>query len=362
MYRVPKITMTMLGATGCGKTTYLLGMYAVLSSGVNGYFLLADDPDADLDLAEAWEELCENGTLPEATSTEPVSHGFVFKHGMKTLLEIDCQDFRGGAGNERPRTRGPAAGATPTADAEDDVTLLRRRLDVSDTVVLALDGQHVARWIADGAPAGLDRAHDPMRIARLSMAISRVMEDRFTSGRPTPAIVVLVTKADQLDRLSGRSTRDALDVIMRNLFNLVPVLASEGATVMLCPVQIGRFDGPDATSVRPDQISPKNLHKPITFSLMHYLTEIIPRREADAAGLDRLLDEQNQELAAMRGKFLGGWFNRDRISRTESARDESRSALGAAQSEIAAARKWAEQTAEDLRSSPIYRSGKLQEG
>jgi hypothetical protein len=351
MYRIPKIVMTMLGATGCGKTTYLYGMYATLSPGVNGYFLHTTDPDADVDLTEPWVELCETGALPKPNDPKPKSYQFAFKHEMKTLLEIDCQDFRGGAGTERSK-----------AD-DDDVMLLRKRLAVSDSIILTLAGEHVARWIADGAPAGLNRARDPMKIARFSRAISEVMETRFRGGQPAPGVVVLITKADRLGPLTGKSTPEALDVVLRNLFNLVPVLASEGVTVLLCPVQIGAFGESEAEQVRPDQVNPKNLHKPVNFALMHYLTEIIPRRHGHLAGIDRQIDEESRQVAAMRGAFLGSWLFGERIRKTEESMEERRSARGEVQDEIAQARSWAEQMAEELRSSPIYRSGKLlQEG
>ncbi|MFF3320731.1 hypothetical protein [Streptomyces sp. NPDC002889] len=351
MYEIPRITMTMLGATGSGKTTYLHGMYDTLSTGVNGYFLYATDPDKDLDLAEAWEELCEAGTLPDATATEPVDYEFVFRHGMTTLLEIDCQDFRGGAGTER----------LGKPESPEDIAKLRARLDISDTIILALDGQHVARWVADNTPAGLSRAHDPMKIARFSKAISTVCVKRLEAEEPTPAIVVLLTKADLLGKLSGKPIKEALEAVKRNLFKLVQVLGSEGVTVMLCPVQIGAFDGANLSTVDPGQVNPKNLHKPITFALMHYLTEIIPRRQELISSMDRGLDAQSSELAGLRGGFMDGIFHRGRISAVESSMATDRSARGELAAQVAEARKRAEQMADDLRTSPIYRSGKLQE-
>ncbi len=352
MYQAPRITMTMLGASGCGKTTYLHGMYAVLSSGLNGYFLYATDPDKDLDLADAWDELCVAGTLPDATDVEPLDYEFAFKHGMTTLLEIDFQDYRGGAGTERMRATGASA----------DVAALKERLAISDTIILTLDGQHVAEWINDAADGTRNRSGDPMHIARFSRAISTVVETHVQEGNQTPAIIVLITKTDLLAQITGRPTRDALDVVRRNLFDLVPVLAHQ-VTVLLCPVQIGSFglDREDALKVRPDQVNPKNLHKPISFALMHYLTERLPRQQQALSGLDHRLDSQRQEVESLRNGFLGPWIKRGRINALESSIDTDRERRGETAGEISGARVWAEQMAEDLRTSPIYRDGKLQE-
>ncbi|MFD0635025.1 hypothetical protein ACFQ9X_29295 [Catenulispora yoronensis] len=61
---VPQAKVTMLGTKGSGKTTYLLGMYAVLSAGVQGHTLVTTDLDDDEDMADAWYELCDNGRVP----------------------------------------------------------------------------------------------------------------------------------------------------------------------------------------------------------------------------------------------------------------------------------------------------------
>src|SRR5216683_6066403 len=132
---IPKITLTMLGASGSGKTLFLHGMYATLSAGIAGFFMYTRDPDDDLDMMDVWRMLCKKGELPPATPVdEPNRYDFVFKRGFESLLGFDCVDFRGGV------TDGKAGSAA-------DVDEIRKRLLETDSIYLVLDGGHVAEWI-----------------------------------------------------------------------------------------------------------------------------------------------------------------------------------------------------------------------
>lgn len=349
---VPRITLTMLGATGSGKTTYLHGMYATLSSGVNGYFMYASDPDVDLDLAEAWGELCTEGTLPLPTAEVPTSWDFRFLHGVLPLLEIDCMDFRGGASTQRGNRE----------DSPEDIALLRARIAVSDAVFLVLDGQHVAQWIADGAHGNRNRATDPMKIAGLSRAISGVVGERLEAGEPAPSLVILVTKADLISQGTGMTVREALAVAGKNLANLVPVVASEGVSAMLCPVQLGKFPGAALSTVDPGAVNPKNLHQPIIFALLHYLTEGIVRHEDQIRQISGQMDEQSQELARLSAGAFGGFFKRGMIQAGGQRLHDWQNQLARTRDEVSESRRRVDLLAEQLRGMAKYRSGKLLEG
>ncbi|KJY20869.1 MULTISPECIES: hypothetical protein [Streptomyces] len=348
-----RITMTMLGATGSGKTTYLHGMYATLSMGLRGYFMYATDPDTDLDLAEAWEALCADGRLPAPNNEDPIDYEFVLRHGVTSLVDFDCQDFRGGAATQRGGDGAPA-----------DIAALTERLERSDSIFLVLDGQHVGRWVADDTPAHLNPAADPMKIARFSRAISNVCDRRRQRGEPSPSIVVLVTKADLLGEISGLPTHEALEKTARNLSKLVKVIDSEGVTAMLCPVQLGSFGEASPATVDPTLVDPQNLHHPMIFALLHYLDEGIVRHgEEHVRAVGRQLDEQAQELAGLRsGGMIRNYFKRNEISRKDAEIAAGRELHGEAQARVAAARVRAEQLVEELRNMPVYRSGKLQIG
>lgn len=313
---VPRITMTMLGAEGSGKTTFLHGMYARLSAGMHGYFLYTLDPDQDLDLTDAWQELNDKGRLPENTSTDPFTYEFRLAQGLETLLDLSCTDFRGGALTER---------GSRAASAE-DITRLREQVKTSDSLHLVLDGEKLGGWVAAGCPKNVNRATDGMQVARLSRYIRAGFDARRGEGKPPPSVVLLVTKMDLLPRATGMSKAQALCTAVDALENLLPLLYEEGITALVCPVQIGDFGSALAENRRIDQskIHPQNLHKPIVFSLWHFLTETLTADRRRLAELEENVTSRDSELAELRRRLMNRVLNGEKISSLDAAVTEDR--------------------------------------
>ncbi|MFD5084715.1 hypothetical protein ACFVYP_32680 [Kitasatospora sp. NPDC058201] len=347
---VPSISVTMIGAAGSGKTAYLHGMYNRLSSGLKGYYLYTTDPDRDLDLAEHWARLRRTGEMPKPTPDDvPVTYEFVFRRGMRDLMQVDFVDFRGDS-LAAPRGSAP------------DVSRLAERLEATDTIILALASEHVAEWVKAGAPGSLERAGDLMEIPRCSIAISRVFSNRFRARQPPPGVVVLLTKVDLLAARTGMSAAEALQVVARNLGNLVPALAgeeAEGVTVALCPIQLGAFGEGDRTIVDATRISPKNLHLPIVFSLRHYLSEGIARNEHEMARLSAGLDSSRGELAALSQGLFGGIFRGDRKSSARQQIERLVADSRATSADLQRAQDRCAELDQELRGIAIYRDGRL---
>ena len=104
MKKLEDIKITMLGTTGAGKTSYLLGMYAVMQTGVQGFTLSAKDIDMDLDLTERWEQLIslegeDRWPAPNAAATE--HYAFDFSYGFRPLIGFEWLDYRGLALSDR---------------------------------------------------------------------------------------------------------------------------------------------------------------------------------------------------------------------------------------------------------------------
>jgi hypothetical protein len=183
---VPTTQVTMLGGTGSGKTTYLVGMYAELSAGIDNYYL-GSDQDTDVDLTNAWSALIEDGILPVATG-ESRPFEFMFRYGADPLLALTWLDYRGGA--MRDRTDAPG-----TAE-------LLTRLGESDSLYLTLDGGLLAA-VLDGESMAERRLRD--LVGRYSTILSRVVDERRAKQLYSPSIVVLVTKGDLARTPTGES-------------------------------------------------------------------------------------------------------------------------------------------------------------
>lgn len=346
--RIPEIKLTMLGAPGSGKTTLMHGMYAMLASGVHGYHLFTQDPDDHIDLMQAWRNLYDVGELPDATSTEPKQYEMAFNHGLEPLLHLDFVDFRGGAGIESGRR----------ADAPMDITMLKSRLEESSSIYLVLDGHHVGDWIRRGCPAVTQTA-GPMEMGIFTRNIVALLQRCRGEGRPRPSLVVIITKCDVLEEVSGRPHRDAMRVLKEreHMEKLVPFAFYDGVTAMICPVQLGRFGANAGQTVDHTKVSPIYVHKPLVFSLTHYLTEQIA---IDKGRLSELRDGHaaaQRELDELRRGFGAGFFRGGRISTKSDEIDFTEERMDSLQKELGTARERAEQLMGELDGLPIFRDG-----
>ncbi|WP_328708426.1 hypothetical protein OHB01_15095 [Microbispora hainanensis] len=346
---VSKITVTMLGPSHSGKTTFMYGMYATLSAGIEGYFLNAKDPDKDLDLMDNWDLLCDEGQLPPPTADVPISYEFVFKHGVRSLVDIDWMDFRGGATVER-------AGAPESLS---DVVKLRERLKESDSIYLVLDGRYVGEWIKDGAPATVTRG--PMKVSHLSNHISRTVEERINAGLPAPSLVVLITKIDVLAEITGMPKKDAIFRAMDNLQNLVPIAFSEGVTTLICPVQLGDFGIGDHRKVDPAKLDVRYMHKPIIFSLLYDINCRIARDSRRLEELRARGQATEGELEQLRAGFWNGFFKRSQIAERIDGLGGIRAAVEEVSQELETARTRVDQLWKELNTLRIVEDGKIRE-
>jgi hypothetical protein len=285
---VPDLTLTMLGATSSGKSTFLLGMYDILSTGLHGYFTFTEDPDQAVDLRDAWDLLIDEGELPPPNEVDKSKYyRFVFSHGFNPLVTIDWMDYRGGALDDR---------TTSAAD----VAELRDRLNRSDSIYLVLDGGNIAKWLDD--PAKLAFVQRKLQVRAMSDQVQRAMHYRRAQNLPFPSIVIIITKADLL-RGQDRGVGEALSQVVDNLQNLLPVVWAQGITALVCPVKVGNFGESSTGIVDVSTIDPVGLHRPMIFSLMHYLTLGIGGRTVEMDQTKASLTEVEQELAALNQGF-----------------------------------------------------------
>ncbi|TYB45704.1 TRAFAC clade GTPase domain-containing protein [Actinomadura chibensis] len=342
--KIPEIKLTMLGATGSGKTTLMHGMYAMLASGVHGYHLFTQDPDDHLDLMEAWGTLLQHGELPPPTPEKPTSYEMVFNYGLEALLHLDFVDFRGGAGTESGRKAG----------AHEDIGMLRARLAESNSIYLVLDGRHVGDWVKNGCPPM--QAVGPMSIAVIGRAILDLFQRSRDEGRPRPSLVVIITKSDVLAETSGLSRQDAMRMMIKNMRDLVPFAYYDGVTAMICPVQLGEFGLDAGTAVDRSKVKPIFVHKPLIFSLMHYLTEQIAFDQQNLEGLRAGQAQARKELEELNTGFRRH-FRGDRIRRKSGEIDFADDEISGLRKDLGTAQQRAAQLMGELDRLPIIRDG-----
>jgi hypothetical protein len=172
------------------------------------------------------------------------------------LLSFSWTDYRGEAMN----------GRSDDPDHADTADLLAR-LEASDSIYVVVDGFAVRDPITPGNVLHVD---DQVRAGRLSFLMEHTLRKRRESGRPYPSIVVLVTKADMINK--GDDGRDAvMGRVVADVRQLLPPCFGEGTTTLVCLVELGTFGHADAEIVDPALVRPRWLHKPLLFSLMDYL-------------------------------------------------------------------------------------------
>ena len=280
--------VTMIGATGSGKTTYLHGMYSVMSAGFKGYSLITTDLDDDLDMSDAWTDLCDDGTVPEPGGTDRRLYSFIFRQRGETLLTFDWEDYRGGAMSDRNKN----ASAT-------DVGPLQQRMLTSDSIYLVLNGSHLTGATPlDGGGSIRDRTFS----GRMNGLLNHTLHKRTELGTAPPSIVVMVTKADLIRRANpGASAAELMEAICFSAEALLPACFEAGLDILVCPVQIGDFgeDNADRTKkVDPLKVDPRNLPYPLVHTFLNFLDARTRGLRGDAAELQQAIDRSAAELEA----------------------------------------------------------------
>lgn len=238
---LPTMTVTMLGRRNSGKTTFTLGMYAVLAAGFKGFSLQAGTLNEELDIANSWNHLADDSLWPPGTRASQ-SYRMALKDGPTPVALIDWEDYRGGALFD--------------LSEEPDAARLHERLHESDSVYVLVDGEALREYLKEG---GIQRlgAH---RISAILVNLFNHVRER---ARPLPSIVILVTKSDLLDD-DPKAYRQ--DEIVRVIRELLPICFVPKITTLICPVTLGRFS-PDFAA------DPHQFHKPILWSMLNFLQQ-----------------------------------------------------------------------------------------
>ncbi len=232
------LKITMLGGSGSGKTCFMLAMYNIMSSGVDGFTFSTDDWDDGIDLEEAWYKLYDGTAIdrwPKGTA-DSRSYKFALNYGAKRLQTFEWLDYRGGALIGRSDDSG--------------LGTLKAHLAGSYGVFIVVP--------CDILIQNDTRAGHRMHISR----IVQLLTETSNSGNQ-PVVSLVITKVDIWTNKFGRGQQEKLINQLRELFN--PLFAKGGNwTVTIIPVTLGEdlCNNPDSA-----QIAPNAIHLPVTFTI-----------------------------------------------------------------------------------------------
>ena len=267
MLQLEAIKTTILGTTGAGKTSYLLGMYAVMQTGVQGFTLSARDLDMGLDLIERWEQLIalkgeDRWPLPNAGIIE--HYGFDFSYGFRPIQSIEWIDYRGLALSDRL--------------SQQDVQELTNYLTQTGCLFLCVSGEHLTSKITPNTVREI-------KSDRMNQFIQQYIsnQQKPTSEHPFP-IAIIITKYDLCHHRDKPEVIEDIKKLFQALFT-----PDSGWLVMICPVSLGKelCDDPDN-----GDIVPVNTHLPIVFAiyaqLRAYGIQLKSERDRTAQNLTKL--------------------------------------------------------------------------
>jgi hypothetical protein len=346
----PTITVTMLGATRSGKSTFMLGMYAMLAGGIHGYFAHAAH-DEHLQLIDQWDRLYDEGKLPPPTAERPRDYRFTFMRDIEELLNIDWLDYRGGA-------------LSDTASTADTAQLLTRMAE-SDSVYLVLDGTKVARWVrllyeaavAHGPLPETGQIRREMRIEDMTSMLMQAIRQRREAGKRPPSLVVVITKMDTLTSISQLGEDETIGLIRDYLQDLLGAAYAAGVTTLLQPVQLGTFGTTTVDVVDRDSVAPRDLHKPFIFTYLTYLRDRIDEdnRRLETVQSQRLSVEN--ELQVLRSRLISSVFRRSRLDQLTRRQNGLAADTERLRSSLHEMQERVRQLAPDLQGAWIIRDG-----
>jgi GTPase SAR1 family protein len=240
------IKIAILGTTGAGKTSYLLGMYAVMQTGIKGFTLSAKDMDMDLDLTEKWEKLINvqgEDRWPPPNAAAMDSYSFDFSYGFRPIMGFDWLDYRGLALSDR--------------STEQDVQELTTYLTDSACLFLSVSGEHLGEQIT---PATVRDIKSDRMNQFLQQIISKYKQPN--SDNPFP-VAIVITKYDLCHHRERQAVVEDIKRLFQGLF-----APNSGWLVMICPVSLGKELSNDPEH---GNIVPVNVHLPIAFAIYSQL-------------------------------------------------------------------------------------------
>lgn len=283
--------ITMLGYAGTGKTCYMLGMYSFMSMGLNGFTLSTQDYDEDIELADQWDVLVENGKWPIGTQEgNEKAYKLDFCYGARPILPFEWLDYRGGA--------------LKSKSSESDVDKLKNHAKESQCIFLCISGEHLAEEIVNSSGVvnhnAKAKAARKLQTPRMNKLITEIGEKVQASPNDPFPIAVVITKYD-LCMQRGK------EAVIRDLKELLDFLFTDNSSWLtaIIPVSLGK------DVANGGEINPIAIHLPVVFAVYVHLRNIASQINSNWQQMDSQLTE------AKKGNFIAIWFKREDIDNKE---------------------------------------------
>ncbi len=277
------IGITMLGASGSGKTCYMLAMYAAMSIGIRGFTFTTQDPDDDLELGNHWERLETKGEWPDAT-TQSKDWLFDCSYGFKKIKGFRWHDYRGGA----------LLDSSKPVDREE----LLKKFKASSCVILCISGETLVKFVQ--GQSGL-----PREVRQFNSLMTDFVK---TTGKTVP-VVIAVTKADLCNgKILSEGVNAIKDKMLPTLF-----APNSGWLVMISPVSLGEEKSGGF------EIRPLNVHLPVTFAILNALRTDMENTQQAISSKQHEMVEKNFEVQHLGRNWLAGLWNNSEIASGQNA-------------------------------------------
>jgi hypothetical protein len=196
-----------------------------------------------------------------------------------------------------------------------------------------------------------------LKVMAMSSLILQAVMNRQKNGMPPPSLAVLITKSDLL-RGPGRSLGQALAEVVEGLYQLLPILWADGVTALVCPVKVGDFGLNSTDAVDVSTVDPIGLHRPMIFSLMHYLSGGLGAREAQRALVTARHSQAEHQITALNQGFKA-LFRGRQVAQRQGVADSYRQTIADEMQQYRSDQDLIARLSQELAGHPIIYNGKL---
>lgn len=270
--------VTVIGYTASGKTTYLAGMYHIMTLGKKHFSIYATNPDNDLYLEQLWLAI-RGGDAPDP-SDKMEKYAFHISHNRKPVTDFEWMDYPGGVLSQ-PNTK----------EFQD----LAANIKESDCLLLILDGDKLFNIEASDIEDYKERVFENIQMDDGVSKEVKLFNYLSANNIDLPPVGIVVTKCD----LIPSEYQTAIQEIIATQFE--DIIEEKNRVVLPMSVSLGGKIEP-GTPLRP-----YNVEQPIAFAVLAILLKYLNKARSQK-------DANNAYISNNSG-LIKGFFNSEKVNR-----------------------------------------------